>query len=291
MNETINWWPAIITAFLAVAAGIVLVVRSRRLTPAQSGEAARLRADANRVARSLQEQVDLGREPEERARLETELASLLGQLEALPDESEPIEEEPARPKPQLLSFATGVIVTLAVVGLAFATWQSMNPREEGEGLTGSIPETEMNQRTPESQLTALRMTVGSRPDDISARIALAEALMAQRDLVGVFEQTQEVLARQPEHPRALGLEAVVRMAMGQTGVAIEMLERSAALDPSDLETQIHLSIALVQTGQTERALAIIDEAMATHPGERAVLQQLRGEIERIGRETAPPQNP
>jgi RNA polymerase sigma-70 factor (sigma-E family) len=59
--------------------------------------------------------------------------------------------------------------------------------------------------------------VQQQPDNIELRVELARAYLERENLMGVFDQTQFVLAKAPNEPRALTYQGLVRLAMMLVG--------------------------------------------------------------------------
>ena len=65
---------------------------------------------------------------------------------------------------------------------------------------------------------------------------------------------------------ALGTFGQFLCAMGRHDEAIEAMEQARRLDPRSVETQQHLAIAYWMSGQSERALAAVDDSLKVLPG-------------------------
>jgi tetratricopeptide (TPR) repeat protein len=110
------------------------------------------------------------------------------------------------------------------------------------------------------------------------RLDLARVYLMAPELLKVWDQTQYVLERSPNHPRALSYAAVVRLAMGQTAVALEMLENALANDPTLLDARIHLSLAYLQLDRRAEAIRVLNEARDIHPDQAQMIDQILAEI-------------
>jgi tetratricopeptide (TPR) repeat protein len=152
-------------------------------------------------------------------------------------------------KPGLLSnipwrgFVTGVVTTLAAVGIVYYAQKSSTPR------------------TPPA-------------DDLDARIEIARKAIEQNNLQAVYEQTQYVLARRPNDSRALTYEALVLMSMGDTAAAGKLLEKALKSDPDFLDAYVTTAWVQTQEGRTDAAEQTIREALRRHPGEKAKLDKV-----------------
>ena len=94
------------------------------------------------------------------------------------------------------------------------------------------------------------------------------------------------MAKSPEDSRALTYQALVRMAMGDSASANQMLERALKSDPSLLDAWVTLAWVQAQEGKTAEAEKTMKEAMRRHPKEQARLQQVLDQMK-----SPPPASP
>ncbi|MGH9458932.1 MAG: tetratricopeptide repeat protein, partial [Thermoanaerobaculia bacterium] len=158
---------------------------------------------------------------------------------------------------------------LAIVLLAVFVSESASDREPEAAPAAAIDP--MN-------IEALRQRVEADPTNVEARLDLAQSLVIAGEVAGAESQIEAVLARAPDHPRALSYAALVRFARGDLPGAVAAAERSIELDPSNPEPRVHLAIILAQIGETGRAAAVLDEAIRLFPGDASALERLRAEI-------------
>jgi tetratricopeptide (TPR) repeat protein len=119
---------------------------------------------------------------------------------------------------------------------------------------------------------------GGGPEDIEARLDQARQRLAAQDLMGVWNDTQFVLEKQPGHPRALAYQALVRLAMGQADVAESMLKRAMAAAPDLLDAHLHLAVVYARSGRRADAEATVRGAMSRFPEHRENLQALMQQL-------------
>ena len=103
--------------------------------------------------------------------------------------------------------------------------------------------------------------------NVDEQIVQAKDAFARNDLMGAFEKTNAVLAENPDEPRALTYNAVVRLSMGEVEKASSMLERATQRDPKLLDAWVALAQARMHNGQQKEAAAAIEAAIAQHPEE------------------------
>ncbi len=318
-STVVDWLPSLLVVGVALAFGILLVwffTRSRQ----PGGEAPRLpglpleerdllaRRDA--LLTQLRELLDTAakREPEQLAReryaLEMAAAGVLRDLERQAREdqerpsaaAEPVAEVGSAPtgNPALRGFLWATGVMLLVGGLAYLVGQQAAPRQEGMSVTGNTPGMSPA-GGPEAagpvdpEVARAKAAVDRAPQDIDARMNLARVYLGRQDMMGVWNETQFVLARNPRHPRALSYQALVRLAMGQSDMALDMMKKALASAPDFLDGYIHLALIYVRTGKAKDAEAAIAEAARRFPDQRAMLERTLAEIKaQTPVETSPP---
>lgn len=200
-------------------------------------------------------------------------------------------------RPALRGFLWGTATAAAVGLLVFYVVSAARPREQGGGLTGNLPPAARPQPSPATDAgdeagadaeaeAEVRAALEKNPDDLDARLDLAQLHLRRRDLMAVWNETQYVLAKQPDHPRALAYQALVRLAMGQPDVARRMLKQALARDPGLFEGYLHLALVETRAGRDKEAQAAIDEASRRFPERADVLARVLPEIRASGRQEA-----
>jgi tetratricopeptide (TPR) repeat protein len=190
-------------------------------------------------------------------------------------------------RPDLRGFVWGAGTVAAFALLFFYVSRATTPREEGGSLTGNLPSSAPPSRdTQPSDQSAgdaedeaeVRAALARNPDDFDARLDLAMLHLRRRELMAVWDDTQYVLAKQPGHPRALSYQALVRMAMGQSDVAVKMLKQALAKDPDLFEGYLHLALVQTRAGRDKEAEAAIAEAARRYPERAEMLARVLPEI-------------
>jgi cytochrome c-type biogenesis protein CcmH len=189
---------------------------------------------------------------------------------------------PLASRPALRGFLWGTATAASLALLLFYVGRTARPREEGGSVTGSLPSP--GAPAAEGEEAEVRAAVERNPDDLDARLDLAQLHLQQRDLMGVWNETQYVLAKQPGHPRALSYQALVRLAMGQPDVAERMLKEALAKDPNLFEAYLHLALVETRAGRDKEAQAAIDEASRRFPERAEALARVLPEIRASGRQ-------
>ena len=128
-------------------------------------------------------------------------------------------------------------------------------------------------RANDTREAAAQAALALDPDDREARLKLAKVYLDGQDYMAVWTETQRVLARSPEDPRALSYQAEVRLAMGQPELALGMLKKTLGQDADLLQTYVYLSYVHLRIGQTEEAEAAITAAKRRFPERAAMLSR------------------
>jgi cytochrome c-type biogenesis protein CcmH len=310
----VDWLPALVALGVGLVFGGFYVWRMRTSGPAAPAPevpiAQRdLQGKRDVLLRQLVELDDAAakRSPEQLAReryaLELDTARVLQELDGISDDEEEVAEAtvptprestapPPAGRPALRGFlwATGTMAALA--GLVFFVTQAARPRQPGGSPTGDLPG--MSSPAPtDPEEARIRARLQQDPDDLDARLALARSLLVRQDMMGVWSETQYVLERSPGHPRALSYQALVRLAMGQADVALQMLEQVIASDPDVIDAYAPLSVVLTQLGRPEDAARIMAEARRRFPQRAEALTQLEARLAsaRAGGDVSGEENP
>jgi len=296
MEQSTDWIPALIVLALGVVIGLIVYWRASKREPIPPPSEVALeerdhRARFDALIQQLRELDDLGskRTPEQLARerraLETEAALALRELTALPQPqshsaSEPVPAEPSsQPRSVLPGFLWGAGTVFAIAVLVIFVTRGAFDRPEGGSLTGgSMSPAPQAAGSPMIDLGALQQAVAQNPENLDARLDLAQAMLINQDIAGVAEQTRQVLSRDPQNPRALSYGSLVELASGNTERALGMAERSIEGDPSNPETWVHLALIQVQNGTPAEAESTMREAMTRFPAEAATLEGILSEL-------------
>ena len=215
--------------------------------------------------------------PEERTRIEREAAEVLRALDVIPSVSEgpgragsgstPASATP-RSSSALSGFLWGAGSVVAIVLIAWFVTKNATPKEQQPSAPMQAAAASANDPLPE-----LEANVKSNPDNADARIALAKAYLDRENLMGVFEQTTAVLAKNPNDARAQTYQAIVRIAMGQKDQAQKLLDAATSSDPKLVDAWVALAYLRMQQSDREGAERAIEEGVKQRPDEE---QRLRG---------------
>ncbi|HEX6160920.1 MAG TPA: tetratricopeptide repeat protein [Thermoanaerobaculia bacterium] len=302
MNTPTDW-----TSALAILAGglvlglLFIYFFSRRKSAKFGGEVDLVRKDLDAKRDALIQQLrDLETEkltPEQlaqtRSRLERETADVLRAL----DQHRAAAPASARPKTEAVPSGAGIspatkgflwgfgsFAMLALMG--YLVMQTAKPREEGGSLTGDIDSAPGTAAAPAGQQQApsdpvvqqIEAAVAQNPNDPELRNNLAQAYLERDNLMGVFEQTRIVLAKNPNDSRALSYQALVRLAMGESKAAEAMLQKATTTDPKNLDAWVGLAWVLAQDDRMREAEQAIAAAAKNSPENQARLQEVFGQM-------------
>ncbi|MEM7255293.1 MAG: tetratricopeptide repeat protein [Pseudomonadota bacterium] len=139
----------------------------------------------------------------------------------------------------------------------------------------------------ERALKALDRVRRADPTDTNARIAIAEAALANGDLQRAAMVSQEITTIDDSHRRAHEILAESLGATGDVQGAIASYNRLVSLEPDDVALQFKRGEALMQAEQLEAARQSFRDALAMSPDHLPTLQSLgalyveTGELEAI----------
>jgi tetratricopeptide (TPR) repeat protein len=158
--------------------------------------------------------------------------------------------------------ATGVLL------LAFFVYESAKPREAGGSVTGNLPTAEDRAEGADGDEVRLKEAIARAPNDPDPHLALAQLYIERKNWMGIWNETGRVLELSPGNPRALADQSLVRIAMGQTEVAVTVLTKVIATDPGLVDAHAYLALAYSRLGRMKDAEKTIARA-ATRIPERA----------------------
>lgn len=299
MNPQTDWATAlaILTAGLILGVFFIYFAKKRKAATIVDGSDALTELEARRDA--LVEQLrDPSVQGAERARLEHETADVLRQLDGAGRKAPKVARTAAAapdaaiaaPAPQfaqaMKGFVWGVVTFGVLGGLGYVVMQQSAPREAGGSMTGAIPTEQaqqaeghpMSAAPSDARVANLQEQIKKNPTDIQLRLALAQLHMQRNDLMGVHEVSKVILEREPENSLGLTYAAVVRAAMGETDIAVEMLHRAAKNQPSNLDAYVALAWVEAQKGSIADAEKAIAAGIAAVPTEKVMLGQVMDQI-------------
>jgi tetratricopeptide (TPR) repeat protein len=255
-----------------------------------------LEAKRDALLLQLRELKEMGGSEEERKRLELETAEVLRKLDKRGLDSVVPAASPARQvsasrsageaagatlsdlrAASIRGFLWGAASVAIFGGIAWFVTEKATPRTEsmtggGAPMTSSAPQASAQRTDP--ALQQIEAAVAKSPDDLEMRNELAKAYLERENLMAVFEQTSYILKRSPDDARALTYQALVRVSMGQTDGAVEMLQHAIKSDPQLTDAYVALAWADMQHGKAKEAEDLVNEAGRRHPDQKARLDEV-----------------
>jgi cytochrome c-type biogenesis protein CcmH len=283
VNEPTDWTSAIaiLAGGLVLGALIVYYFTRRKSSPVLGGDLERKDLEAKRDALVAQLRALDEDNIEERTRLEGETAKVLRELDRRPQvaasATAPVVGTGMNPAAKGFLWGAGSFAALA--GLFYFVMQSSTPRQEGGSLTGNTPVVAQPQRQQAAPQTSamvqqLEAAVRTEPNNLKLRNDLAQAYLETDNLMAVFEQTKFVLEKSPNDARALTMQSLVRMAMGEADEALTLLHRATQNDPSSLDAWVALAWVNVQQNKIADAEQAIASAKKASPNDVARIDQV-----------------
>ncbi len=279
MNASTDW----VSAVAILVAGVVLgalffYFNRRRSAQTLGGEVDLERKDLEAKRDALVQQLrDPALSAEERTRLELETADALRRLDAYAPAAATAAVAPTMSmNASIKGFLWGAASVAALFALGYFVMREAKPRQEGDEITGGFnaQQAQQTQTAADPMVQTLEAAVQAQPNNLELRNNLAQAYLERDNLMAVFEQTRVVLAQAPENSRALTLQGLVRMAMGETEQATSMLERATKNDPKNLDSWVALAWVYAQSDRMQDAERMIQSAAQQVPAERTRLEQV-----------------
>lgn len=182
-------------------------------------------------------------------------------------------------------FLWGIGSATALLLLGLLVYQAAKPREEGGSVTGNLPAGSRSMSTgggesADGEEAQIEAALAHNPDDVEARLAHAHLLLAHQDFMGVWKETGRVLERSPGNPQALAYQAIVRLAMGQAEVAVDLLKKAVATDPNLIDGYVYLAVGYVRMGRMRDAEAAIARGSERFPDRAADFRRLLADLQK-----------
>ncbi len=221
---------------------------------------------------------------------------------------------PSARRSGLVGFLAGVASCLVIGGLIYWATQGSKPKQvmgggapamgatapmppmaqtspmSAPGTATASPEAtarahdESADLTPEvqAQLQQLRAQVKAAPQDLNARRQLSVALLNANQLMEAFEQARELQKVAPEDPDGLFVEGVVRLAMGQWPLTVQLMDKVLAQHPDHVLAALAKGQAEAALGQTPAAIATWKKGLEAAGGKFPPIEELLAQAEAGG---------
>lgn len=120
-------------------------------------------------------------------------------------------------------------------------------------------------------LDELRRVLDSEPHRLPALLGASDALERTGNLAESAALLDRALALQPSSPSIRLRRGLLRMALGQTQPALADLEEARRQEPDRFDRHLELGVLLLATGRLEEARNELDRALAVDPAEPMAL--------------------
>lgn len=209
----------------------------------------------------------------------------------------------------LVGFAFGVGTCLVVGALVY--WATQGSRPKDDMTSGGAPMATMPPMAPTAQtppqgaaspadaaaaheesaeltpevaaeLQQFRAQVQASPQDLTARRQLTVALLNANLLMEAFEQARELQKVAPNDPDGLFVEGVVRLAMGQWPLTVQLMDGVLAQHPDHVLAALAKGQAEAALGQTAQAIATWKKGLAAAGGRFPPIEELLAQAEAGG---------
>lgn len=112
----------------------------------------------------------------------------------------------------------------------------------------------------DGKVASLNKVVAINPDNDSAQMDLAFAMIEQGDVMNGVFKLRDFAEKHPENIRAQVTLGKMALQSNQLDKAIERGEKILAMDKSNFETHLFMGEAYKQKGEIEKAISIFDKA-------------------------------
>jgi hypothetical protein len=143
---------------------------------------------------------------------------------------------------------------------------------------------ESSELAPEvrAQLDTLRARIAAAPQDLNARRQFAVALLNSNQLMEAFEQARELQKLVPDDADGLFVEGVVRLAMGQWPISVQLMDRVLAQHPDHVLASLAKGQAQAALGQLPQAIATWKLGLAAAGGSYPPIEEMIAQAEAAG---------
>jgi len=150
------------------------------------------------------------------------------------------------------------------------------------GRNGSGKSTLLRVLAPaqDAEEAQIQAALSANPEDVEARLALAQLYVSRSNWMGVWNETGKVLQKAPGNPRALAYQSLARLAMGQADVALDLLKKAVAADPKLSDAYGYMALVYARTGRMREAESTIASASKRFPERAADFRQLLADLKK-----------
>jgi cytochrome c-type biogenesis protein CcmH len=180
----------------------------------------------------------------------------------------------------LRGFVWGTASATAILLVVFFVSQSSKPREPGGSVTGEPGMSGAAPAAVDAEEAQLKAAAERNPGDLEAHLSLARLYLARQNWMGVWNETSQVLQREPGNAQALAYQGLVRLAMGQNNIAVDLLSKALAKDPGLVDGYVYLTLGYVRMGRPRDAEATMTRAAKRFPDRAAEFRRLLSDMQK-----------
>ena len=123
----------------------------------------------------------------------------------------------------------------------------------------------------------------SHPQDLDAKVALAEAYLHQREYKQAATMYEQVVKQRPDNGSLLSNLAFTYLKMGSVNSALSMAQKAYSLVPGDAAISDTLGWALVKSGQAEKGLPYLRDAYSRAANNPEIRYHIAAALAELGR--------
>ena len=187
-------------------------------------------------------------------------AQVIHRLEG--DEVAPLAESPAVSTRRRVLTVTGIVAFAVVAGIALA--YGLGARLPGQTITGNAASS--NQPSAKAPLARLRAQVRIAPDDVAARLALAQALMGSQDGGGALAQFRAAARLDPTNPEPFAYSGWLIRLQGFPDQGLTLIDKAIELGPEYPDARFFKGVILFRDkAQPDAAIAEFQRYLVAAP--------------------------
>ncbi|HVR27953.1 MAG TPA: hypothetical protein VMS86_00335 [Thermoanaerobaculia bacterium] len=162
--------------------------------------------------------------------------------------------------PAMLGFAFGAGFAALAALLVYWAARDATPRPPESSPAAAAPgdpvHSRLDELSPEARarVGAILSRLAEVPEDLEARKALTETFVVEGLFFEAFEQSERILEQSPGDVDGLYFQGLIRLTMGQDGVAIELLDRALASEPAFVSARLVRGLARLRGGDRDAAI-------------------------------------
>jgi len=122
----------------------------------------------------------------------------------------------------------------------------------------------------------LSAALASDPDNVNARLMLAELFIVTGDVDEARRMLEPLEQQQNTDPRVIAIAAKIALSSGETDRAIAELKRGVEAEPLNTATSIQLALALIGSGRQDEVAEVLESLEGLAPESTAFQRNILG---------------